>query len=180
MTAFTTAEKLENVRRTIAATEAKIAELQEVNKANKIEEYQLRSRLAEEARKASLENSPKARWDRAVKSLRKSGVHFRTNVMKCCRGCITEQDLNLKDVEQPYGYTFGGQDMWVKFNEDGQPYEKADRWERRSNGYDYKSPEKVFINHGNDAGAKIAEAFRTEGFTVEYDGTDYNCVEIKF
>lgn len=179
MTTSTTAEQVENLERTVAETGKHIDELIETQRLNMVELRKLQRILAEEERKERLSNSPKARWDRAVKALRKDGVHFRTNMMKCCRGCLTEEDLNLKDAAQPYGYTFGGQDGWIKFNEDGLPYTAAGSNGRRF-GYDYESRNiTAYINWGNGAGEKIAEAFRAEGFEVVWDGDQYSCVEVK-
>lgn len=174
MTAFTTAEQIENLERTIAATErnihakkVEIEDLESVTRLNK-------KKLIELKTQARLENSPKARYDRAVKSLRKDGVHFRTNMMKCCRGCITGEDLGVKSEDQPYGYTYGGQGGWVKFNEDGLPYEKEEsRWKG-----DYRLARDIFINWGNGSAEKIVEAFKAQGFEVQWNGNDWDTVRV--
>lgn len=172
---FTTAEKLENVIRTIVAStatierlEAELADMRNAHRANLREQSNL-------TRQLRLETSPKARWDRAIKSLRKDGVHFRTNIMQCCRGCVDATKLNLKDESQAYGWTFGGQGSWIKFNEDGLPFTHS---ERRYE--DYETPTTAYVNWGNGAGETIAAAFRAEGFQVEFDGNESSCVEIKF
>lgn len=183
---FTLAEKLENVNRTIEATipnieakQAEIEKLQEELRNLKSANYRNECERSDIKGLIALESSPKARWNRAAKALRKDGVHFRTNMMKCCRSCITEADLGLKDDTAPYGYTFGGQGGAIKFNEDGLPYQKAGRSGRRY-GYDYETPVEAYINHGNGAGEKIAAAFRAEGFDVDYDGSEYKTVTVKF
>lgn len=176
MTTFTTAEQIENLERTIKATGEKIDELAEIQRINMSDLRKLQYRLAEDKRAEALVNSPKARWDRAVKSLRKDGVHFRTNMMKCCRGCLTSEDLNLKNEDQPYGYTFGGQDGWIRFNSDGLPYEKEpNRWKG-----DYRMAQIAYINWGNGAAETIAAAFRREGFIVVWDGSDSDTVSVHF
>lgn len=175
---MTTTEQIESYERSIAATEAKISELQEVLKINRHDLALAKMVKAREDRALELANSPKARWGRAVKSIRKSGIHFRTNIMQCCRGCVDAEKLNLKDETQPYGWTFGGQGFWIKFNEDGLPYTAAEPHVRRRFGYDYDKPKSAMINWGNGSAETIAAAFRAEGFQVNWDGSEYECVEV--
>jgi len=176
----TTTDQIESYERSIAATESKIAELRsEIDNLIFTNRVNVRD-LARLRLQQKLENSPKARWDRAVKSLRKDGVHFRTNIMQCCRGCVDAEKLNLKDESQPYGWTFGGQGNWIKFNEDGLPYTSVEPHTRRRFGYDYDSPKSAMINWGNGSAEKIVAAFQAEGFQVNWNGSEYQCVEVVF
>ncbi|QGH74001.1 hypothetical protein SEA_HIDDENLEAF_50 [Microbacterium phage Hiddenleaf] len=119
-------------------------------------------------------NDLQIRFENAIKALRKDGLKIRQNIQKCCRGCITEEDLNMKDEEQPYGYTYGGQGFAIVWR-DGQPWRKGSAWYRPT-----EPEESVMFNWGNGSAEKIAEAFRAEGFEVEWDGSDFSCVEVKF
>jgi len=183
MTKFTAAEKLENIDRTIAATEITLAEMkakfEELNAAHRVNLNERRSLFAE----ISAQNTDKARWMRATKALRKDGVKFLSNVQKCCRGCIDAETLGLKegDTTTPYGYTYGGQGGRVTWSEySGHAEQKS---ETRNRGFRYNrevEPVTVYINHGNGSGEKIAEAFRAEGLKVEWDGSESACVEVTF
>lgn len=119
------------------------------------------------------------RFETAIKALRKDGVKIRQNVQKCCRGCIGYEDLNMKDEEQPYGYTYGGQGFAIVWR-DGQPFRKSDLTGRNSYYRTPKPEESVMFNWGNGSAEKIAEAFRAEGFEVDWDGSEFSCVEVKF
>lgn len=123
-------------------------------------------------------NTQQIRFENAIKALRKDGVKIRQNVQKCCRGCIVEADLNMKDANQPYGYTYGGQGFATKWIDDSL-FRKSDFTGRNARWSDPKPQESVMINWGNGSAEKIAEAFRAEGFTVDWDGQEWSCVEIK-
>ena len=114
------------------------------------------------------------------KALRKEGVQFRFNVMECCRGCISSEKLGLKNEDQLYGFTYGGQGQRITWNEqDEMVYASSMNRKRsfyyRDNGGKVGS---VYVNHGNGSAEKIAQAFRDGGFEVEWDGEDSSCVEI--
>lgn len=138
---------------------------------------------------ARLFNSDKARWTRATKAIRKAGVRFRSNVQKCCRGCVTAEDLGAPNDDVAVGWTFGGQGGRIAWDEyDGHAFHPV------SSGWGFRTDADrevvAWINHsgftgdgtvaGTPAGRVIAEAFRAEGFEVEWDGTDAKCVEVKF
>lgn len=114
------------------------------------------------------------RWNAAVYELRKAGIKFRTNVRKCCRGCITDEDLRMTDADQPYGFTYGGQGCAIKW-EGGEPVEQGRSWSR-----DMVPATVAYVNHGNGAAETIAAVFASHGFAVEWDGSEYRCVEIHF
>lgn len=117
------------------------------------------------------------RWLEASKALRKEGVQFRFNVSKCCRGCITAEDLNLKDESQPYGYTYGGQGNRIHWDEQGRPYTKG--FQRHSGPW-HETMSRAYINHGNGSAPRIVAAFRAAGLDASWDGSQYSCVEVNF
>ena len=159
--------------KTIAEIDAEIAAAEAQTQELRRQRFAAIRAEQEAARKEREANSAKARWNRAAKALRKSGVHFRTNINSCCRGCVGEEQLNLKDSEQAYGWNFAGQGQRIVWAEDGSGHIQGDRWSRQT-----RAEEVVYVNHGNDAAARIVEAFRAEGFKVEWNGSDANCVEV--
>lgn len=115
-------------------------------------------------------------------ALRKQGVQFRLNVVECCRGCITDEKLNLKSEDQPYGFTYGGQGQRITWNSKGEMiYASSLNKSRRSFYYRSASESKVhtlYINHGNGSAEKIVEEFRKAGFDAEWDGSEWSTVQI--
>lgn len=169
MTTMTNTEIIESLERTIAATtenivrkEAELAELKSVNYANQRE-------LQDRRHAVAVYNTTENRFKRAVVAARKSGVHMRTNIVECCRGCVTSEKLNLKDETQPYGWTYGGQGRYLRWNIFGDAvYE-----DRGSKPYG-----SVFYNWGNGSAEAIKAAFEAEGFQVNWDGSEFASVEI--
>lgn len=157
-----------NITEEIEATEAKLRALNAAEWAEKVAQMK-----AEDAERFA--QTVESRWGRAVKSLRKDGVKFRTNVVKCCRGCITESDLNMPDVTQPYGYTYGGQGHRMSWDRNGNPLEKS----RNRRGGEFFQVSEIYINWGNGSAAAIVAAFEAEGFTVVWDGSEYSAVVLK-
>lgn len=117
------------------------------------------------------------RWIAAVKALRADGVKFRFNVQKCCRGCITHEDLNMTDHSQPYGYTYGGQGDRIYWDDRGRPYRKGTQ---RHSGPWHETLDHVNINHGNGAAEKIVAAFTAAGLPATWDGSEFSCVKVTF
>lgn len=106
--------------------------------------------------------TPKERWTRAIDKTRRAGVHVRINVNVCCYGCTTAADIGLTDEELesvPYAMILRTQGRRVKFTQ--VTGEVAD-----------STSDVAYFQWGNGAGGSIAEAFRSEGFAVEWDGTD--------
>lgn len=136
--------------------------------------------LAEiDARQAArILNSQKARWNRAIKSLRGEGVHVRQNIMQCCRGCVTESDLNMKDKSQPVAWTFGGQQNAYSWIED-TIVSRSTINGRRSYSLREGAETEIYFNHDNGAAAATKAAFEAEGFSVDWDGEDFKCVIVK-
>lgn len=115
------------------------------------------------------------RWKAALKTLRASGVRVRQNVQACCRGCISEEKLGMKSPDEAYAMTFGGQGNAYAWVNDELVYRESLSWNRRT-----KAVEAVYFNHGNGSAQRIADAFSQQGFDVEWNGTDGQCVIIKF
>lgn len=127
------------------------------------------------------------RWDAAIKEARKAGVKVRQNVQQCCRGCITPEKLGLKEDDEttPYAFTFGGQGNAITWY-NNQAYYRAElnRTRNSRSWYGRKDPkpvDRVFWNHGGEdlkAAEAIKAAFENNGFTVEWNGEGYECVQI--
>lgn len=127
------------------------------------------------------------RYQAAVKAIRSQGVKVRQNVRKCCRGCILPSDLGFPpeadgSSEEPgaYCYTYGGQGHAITWR-DGVAYNAADL--RRYERHFYSIPEnaresRVYWNHGGGAGQVVADAFREQGFEVEWNGKEAFTVEV--
>lgn len=129
---------------------------------------------------AAIEEDPlplttKERYAAAVKAIRKSGVSIRQNVSACCRGCAepfkTTKGFDKKTT--PYAWNFGGQGQALRWDEAGQSVLVADGY-----GYSEVTQDKVYFNHGNGSAERIVEAFKAEGFEVEWDGNPLSCVEV--
>ena len=114
------------------------------------------------------------------KALRKEGVQFRMNVMEWCRGCISSEKLGLKNEDQLYGFTYGGQGQRITWNEQDEMVYASSMNRKRSFYYrdNGGKVDSVYVNHGNGSAEKIAQAFRDGGFEVEWDGNEYSCVVI--
>jgi hypothetical protein len=119
-------------------------------------------------------------FNNAKKEIRTLGVKVKVNVMECCRGCIGTEKLGLKDENQPYIYTYGGQGnaiSWV----DGLPFLRSDAKKWRLSDKDLVNSE--YFNHGNltpELSKQIVEIFQRNGFVVNWDGGEFHCIEIDF
>lgn len=121
------------------------------------------------------ESTVEERFKAAVVAVRRQGVKIRQNVRKCCRGCIMPSDLGFpaeaddkSEIPGPYAYTFGGQGQALKWAH-GEPVDSRGRPEAEA-----------WFNHGGGGGDVVAETFREFGFTVEWDGTEVQCVKVIF
>ena len=122
----------------------------------------------------------KERFAQALKEARREGVKVRQNVQCCCRGCITPDMIGLKDEEQPYAFTFGGQGDAYAWDED-TVVTRASLNKAKNRGFGRTVfVEQVFFNWGNDSANVLVEAFERNGFDVEWDGSEYNCVVVNF
>lgn len=101
------------------------------------------------------------RWRRALSAARKAGVHVKTNVDQCCGSCTRPEDIGLTAGERkttPYAYFLRSQGRRVRFTKTGDLHPST-----RNH---------VYFSWANGAATVLAAAFRQEGFTVEWDGTD--------
>jgi hypothetical protein len=130
-------------------------------------------------------NTMEVNYNNAKKEIRTLGVKVKVNVMECCRGCITEEKLALTNATQPHIYTYGGQDnaiSWV----DGRPYWRSALRGRRNRWLSPRDRDlvgAVYFNHGNltpELGQQIVAIFEKHGFVVDWDGTEFKCIEIDF
>lgn len=134
------------------------------------------------------------RFEAALNGLQARGVHVRINVMQCCRGCVNWKKLELPSEDAgettPVLWHYGGQDNELVWQH-GQPFfldempedESSDFGRRRARfgGRDGRPADRVYFNHdgpGLEAAQAAAEVFRGEGFEVEWDGTEYDCVQV--
>lgn len=122
-----------------------------------------------------VELSPKERWNNSIRAIRKSGVSIKQNVRTCCRSCMEPSvSLNVKDDNQPWAYTYGGQGMATKWENDYKMVPSStSRFVRGT------PVTEVYFNHDNGAAKTVAETFRANGFIVEWDGNDNKCVVVK-
>lgn len=130
-----------------------------------------------------MEQTTQERFLTAIKDARGKGAKVRQNVQKCCRSCITPEDLGLaKGFETPLAYTFGGQGNAIYWDAQGNPVIRTGSytgWSRRRT-FITKPEDSAYFNHDNGGGAIIADAMRAQGFEVEWDGTEAQCVIVKF
>lgn len=131
------------------------------------------------------------RFEAAVSAVQAQGVTLKLNVMACCNGCANASHLGLTDETletTPHAWTLGSQGnelVWDNgkprfFNElpEDDEDEEFESFGRR----DYTRPANVlYFNHGGPdlkAAQALAEAFRGQGFTVEWSGTDAESVQV--
>lgn len=126
-----------------------------------------------------------ARWNKAIKDARAAAkeagvpIKIRQNVMSCCRGCLTHEDLGLtKDSEIAVAYTFGGQGNRIQWRS-GNPVTEVKK--KKGDWYAKATLEtEAYWNHENGSAPFLQEAFEANGFEVDWDGTDSQCVIVKF
>jgi hypothetical protein len=139
------------------------------------------------------------RFEAALNGLQARGVHLRMNVMECCRSCVNWEKLELPNEAAadttPVAWHYGGQGnelVWRhghalfldELPEDDEDDEYSDFGRRRRDsfgGRDARPAGEVLFNHdGPDlvAAQTLAEVFRGEGFEVEWDGTQWDCVHV--
>jgi hypothetical protein len=123
------------------------------------------------------------RFTNALKAIRKDGIATRMNVMSCCGGCADIPESEHK----PVIWTFGGQGGAFSYIDGVMVYRDVlAKVKRRGYGITAETVAankgkvtKVYINHTSVESARIAAtAFHVEGFDVEWDGTDMNCVVV--
>ena len=125
----------------------------------------------------------KVRWSNALKTLRAVGIATRMNVKSCCRSCA-----NI-DTDRATVWTFGGQGnafSWL----DGTMVNREILYKVKARSFGGVTldsmkrnkgiEEQVFFNFTDIIAAEAAViAFEAEGFEVEWNGTEGQCVIIK-
>jgi hypothetical protein len=118
--------------------------------------------------------STKERWNKSVREIRKVGIAIKQNVRQCCRSCVTDDQLGMKNDTQPYAFTYGGQGNATKWADDEtMVLAYVPRWQKN------EPVKEVYINHGNGSAQFVADTFRANGFTVVWDGSAGKCVTVK-
>lgn len=139
------------------------------------------------------------RFHAAVELARAQGVHVRLNVMTCCRSCTTSTDLGLPSDEAmkttPNAFQYGGQGQELIWR-NGEPFYREEPYETAVDDdgdeeyYDFaprrnreeRAAHDVFFSHGGPdltAASALTEAFRAQGFAVDWDGTMFNSVHVQ-
>lgn len=113
------------------------------------------------------ELTTKQRFNKALWATRKEGVKVLQNVRECCRSCIGAEKLGLTSEEQPFAYTYGGQGFNYVWGADG-PYAQSGK------------KAVLYFNHDNGGGQKLYENLVRFGFEPEWNGTDNQCVILRF
>jgi hypothetical protein len=122
--------------------------------------------------------SPQARYARAILALAEQEVMVLENYPSCCGSCASSEMANAGLGENDKTAWFISEQGHGIFWRDGQPWER----EEYSDAPDEERPKKVvYWNHsGHGVGSLIAEAFRAEGFEVDWDGSPTKCPMLKF
>lgn len=118
------------------------------------------------------------RWRRAITQARAAGAIVQTNVKVCCHGCTTREDLDMTEEQQestPYAYFLSTQGRRVRFVGTARPgnLNRGVRGEPTDETRDV-----CYFAHGNGGGQILADAFRAEGFDVDWDGTERKSVGV--
>lgn len=113
------------------------------------------------------------RFQKAVRGIRAHGVTTRQNARKCCRSCLS-YDLGAEG-HVPYAFTYGSQGSGYSWRDDRPVWTDA-QWGRGSGNVD-----QIMWNFDDTpTGQIIADEFRAQGFTVDWDGSVAQCVIIAF
>jgi len=124
----------------------------------------------------------KARYDAAIKDAKAAGVNIRQNVRSCCRSCAGyemankyEAAGNPEKIERTV-WTFGGQGSRISWEWDGTPYYPQD------NGWTRRTGKEAVVQYWNfenvEYAQKVYEAFKSHGFEIDWDGSEFKCVVV--
>lgn len=142
----------------------------------------------------------RSRFDAAIQSVRAAGVTVTVNVMTCCRSCATYADMGLPERSDgmPIAWHFGGQGRELAWADDDHPvyleeergcycedlaedddecdvcrYGDADRSSRAAG--------KVVFSFQPDepVGSRLREAFLSQGFSTEWNGSLAQAVTVR-
>lgn len=118
-------------------------------------------------------------FNQALKTVRANGVRVKQNVMVCCPGCVSDEDLNLKDADTPYAYSFGGQDFAYAWDGNGNAVTRSSKArQRRRPHLRLEEVADVSFHWGNGSAQVLFDAFTAQGFDVEWDGDEYSVVTV--
>jgi len=128
------------------------------------------------------EVTTQARFNNALKTIRKVGITTRLNVSSCCAGCV------ILPENTAILWTFGGQDSAFSWFE-GTMVNRNVLAKAKRRGYNINIEsitrargieKEVYFKFTDIIAAEAAQlAFEAEGFEVEWDGTDIQCVIVK-
>jgi hypothetical protein len=131
------------------------------------------------------------RFEAAVSAVQAQGVTLKVNVMACCNGCANASHLGLTEEAletTPHAWNLGSQGdelVWdngkPRFLNELPDDEDDDEFESFGRRNLTRPATVVYFNHGGPdlkAGQALAEAFRSQGFTVEWNGTDVEAVQV--
>lgn len=130
------------------------------------------------------------RYKAAVAAIKAGGVTVRVNVRSATLGSVAVEQLGIKSTDAPYAFTWGGQGNAVHWRDDGEAYtgERYPTFRRRTKDRPWlATPEnlaryraiRIYWYHGGPAAQVIADAFRAQGFTVEWDGSAEKSVVVQ-
>lgn len=129
-----------------------------------------------------------ARFELAMKDIRRAGVVARRNVSSCCRSCY---DANVAD-DQPIIWHFGGQGNRVILDDDGFGNYKTERsysWRTgkyTTSTWSDETVEQIYFQHDNlvdadgltPAGHAVMIAFSVHNIHVDWDMSQSKCIAI--
>lgn len=121
------------------------------------------------------------RWSNAIQEIKHSDITVRENVDAECGCCINWEDLGLSSPDEAFAFTY--EDGRYFFHHDVlvlEDYEDEDDDDDEdvSSAPTLTPLTAIYFNHGNGAGEQIAAAFKSNGFDVDWDGTDEMTVTI--
>jgi hypothetical protein len=130
-----------------------------------------------------------ARFELAMKDIRRAGVLARRNVASCCRSCY---DPQIAD-DQPIIWHFGGQGNRVILDDDGFGNYKSERSYSRWAGkyvtttWSDREVDEVYFQHDNlvdengltPAGHAVMIAFAVHHIHIEWDMSQTRCIVVR-
>jgi len=129
-----------------------------------------------------------ARFELAMKDIRRAGVVARRNVSSCCRSCY---ETGVAD-DQPIIWHFGGQGNRVILDDEGFGNYRSERSFSRSLGkyvsstWSTETVDQIYFQHDNlvdaegltPAGHAVMIAFRVHNIHVDWDLSQNKCIVV--
>lgn len=111
----------------------------------------------------------------AFRAIRKLGISAKFNVAGCCRSCISFHAGVEHGEDHQVVWHYGGQGNKIVWD-GGEP------WVRGVWGNNYVPENRMYLNHSltPDNAELVLQALRDHGLTVEWDGSESQCIEIVF